>query len=192
MTQLLPGPPYQDHIVLDGAVSPGLAIVKGAGTPRRWDVRDGYGVTGAVCVFTGQGLATFDVDIFAWTDAHFLAWPIFARLTLVNPPIGARPTSMSIQHPALQDPPLTVSQVVVTNVSQWEQDPDGGGLWCRTISFLEYRKPRPALVAPLEGVPPVNGVPIVPIDPEELAIQANTNAIRRLSGQDRAELGHGP
>ncbi len=182
MTQILPGPPHQDFIVLAGAPSPGLAVLKQPGSPRKWDVRDGYGITGAVCVFMGEGLAAFDCDIFCWKDAHFVAWPIWARLCLVNPPIGARPTSMSIQHPILQDPPLKIDQVVVTNVTGWEQDPDGGGLWARTISFLQYRKPRPALVKPFEGPP---GSPVVvppPVDPELLQIQANSAAIAKLSG----------
>jgi hypothetical protein len=181
LADIIGGPPNQDYIVLAGAPSPGLAIVKGAGSPRKWDVRDGYGLTGAVCVFMGEGLATFDVDIFCWKDEHFLAWPLFARLTLVNPPIGARPTSMSIQHPTLNDPPLSISQVVVTNVTAWEQDPDGNGLWCRTISFLQYRKPRPALVKPFEGPP---GSPVVvppPVDPELLQIQANAATITNLA-----------
>lgn len=173
--------PEQDYIVLGGVPSPGLAVVKGAGSPRKWDVQNGYGLTGATCIFMGEGLATFDVDIFCWTKAHFALWPAFARLTLVNPPIGARPTSMFIQHPALNDPPLSISQVVVTNVTQWEQDGDTG-LWARTISFLQYRKPRPALVKPFEGPP---GSPVVvpqPIDPELLQIQANSAAIAKLAG----------
>lgn len=182
VADVLGGPPHQDYIVLAGAPTPGLAVVRGAGSPRKWDVRDGYGLTGAVCVFMGEGLASFEVDIFCWEPEHFLAWPIFARLTLVNPPIGARPTSMSIQHPVLNDPPLSISQVVVTNVGQWEQDPDGNGMWVRTISFLQYRKPRPALVKPFEGPPgsPVNVPP--PVDPELLQIQANAAAIAKLAG----------
>lgn len=182
LADVVGGPPHQDFIVLAGAPSPGLAVVKGAGSPRNWDVQKGYGLTGATTIFTGQDLSKFDVDIFCWEPEHFLAWQVFARLTLVNPPIGARPTSLSIQHPTLQDPPLTISQVVVTNVSQWEQDPDGSGLWSRTISFLEYRKPRPALVKPFEGPP---GSPVAvqpPIDPELLLIQANAAQIAKLAG----------
>lgn len=179
----LPDPftPNQDNIVLAGFPSPGLAMVKGAGSPRKWDVRDGYGITGATCVFMGEGLATFDVDIFCWEPEHFLAWEVFSRATLANPPIGARPTSMSIQHPTLNGSPLSILQVVVTNVSGWEQDPDGNGLWSRTISFLQYRKPRPALVKPFEGPPgsPVKVPP--PVDPELLQIQANAAAITKLA-----------
>jgi hypothetical protein len=135
----------------------------------------------------GEGLATFDVDIFCWKPEHFLAWQLFARAVLTNPPIGGRPTSMSIQHPTLNDPALSISQVVVTDVGAWEQDPGGTGLWSRTLSFLQYRKPRPALVAPQEGVP---GAPIavVPIDPEELLIKANARRIAALGGQDISDF----
>jgi hypothetical protein len=182
VSDILAGPPHQDFIVLAGAPSPGLAAVKKPDSPRKWDIRDGYGLSGAVVVFMGQGLSAFDVDIFCWEDVHFAEWKVWATLTLTNPPIGARPTSMSIQHPVLNDAPLSIKQVVVTNCTGWEQDPDGTGLWARTISFLEYRKPRPALVKPFEGPP---GSPIVvapPTDPELLLIQANTAAIAKLSG----------
>jgi hypothetical protein len=181
-TDLLDGPPNQDFIVLAGAPSPGAAVVKGAGSPRKWDVRDGYGLSGAVVVFMGQGLSAFDVDIFCWEPEHFLAWKLFATLTLTNPPIGARPTSMAIQHPALNDAPLSIKQVVVTNVTQWEQDPEGTGLWCRTISFLEYRKPRPALVKPFEG-PPGSPVAVAPpASPDEVLIASLTATVAKLAG----------
>jgi hypothetical protein len=175
------GAPTQDYIVLGGFPSPGKAVIRGAGSPRKWDVRDGYGLTGAVTVFMGEGLATFEVDIYCWEDHHFLAWPIWAKLTLANPPIGARPTSQSIKHPQLNDPPLTIDQVVVTDVSQWE-DIDETGYWMRTIKFLQYRKPRPALVKPFEGPPgsPINVKP--PVDPEVLIIQQNAAQIAALAG----------
>lgn len=176
------GAPTQDYIVLGGFPSPGKAVVRGASSPRKWDIRDGYGLTGAVCVFMGEGLATFEVDIYCWEEFHFLQWPIWAKLTLANPPIGARPTSQSIKHPQLNDPPLTIDQVVVTDVTQWEQDPDETGLWMRTIKFLQYRKPRPALVKPFEGPPgsPINVKP--PVDPEVLIIQQNAAQIAALAG----------
>jgi hypothetical protein len=173
--------PHQDFIVLQGLPSPGVAVVRGASSPRNWDVQKGYGLTGATTIFTGEDLAKFDVDILAWETQHFIEWEVFARATLVNPPIGARPISMSIQHPLLNAAPLSILQVVVTNVTQWEQDSDGGGLFMRTISFLQYRKPRPALVKPLEGPP---GSPVAvekPVDPEALEIQANFATIGGLA-----------
>ena len=49
--------PYQDYIVLAGQRSPGLAVVRGSDSPRKWDVRNGYGFSGATIVYTGLGLA---------------------------------------------------------------------------------------------------------------------------------------
>lgn len=173
--------PNQDVIVLAGVPSPGVAVVRGADSPRDWDVQKGYGLTGATTIFTGQGLAKFDVDIFCWESLHFQAWKLFSKLTLENPPIGGRPTSMFIQHPQLNDPPLSIGQVVITNVTQWEQDPDGSGMWSRTISFLEYRKPRPALVKPFEGPPGLLSKAVTPVDPELLIIQKNAAQIAALA-----------
>ncbi len=183
MTLGLPGPPNQDYIVLGGFPSPGLAVVKNAGTPRKWDVREPTYMSGGTCIFIGEALATFDVDIFCWETAHFVAWQFFAKMTLA-PPGGqfGLPISRSIQHPALNDYPLTISQVSVTNVSQWEQDPDGGGLWCRTISFLQYRAPKPAAAKVFEGPP---GSPVVvppPIDPQLMIIETQSTQITKLAG----------
>ncbi len=180
MSDLIPGAPQQDYIVLAGVPSPGKAVVRGASSPRKWDVQAGYGLTGATVIFNGEGLAQFDVDIYVWEPEHFIQWEPFAKLTLENPPLGARPTSMSIQHPMLNSPPLKITQVVVTNVTQWEPS-DETGEWMRTISFLQYRKAKPALVKPLEGPPgsPVNVEP--PVDPELLMIKANSEQIAKLS-----------
>lgn len=175
------GAPTQDYIVLGGFPSPGKCVVRGAGSPRKWDVRDGYGITGATSVFMGESLASFDVDIYCWEDHHFIAWPIWAKLTLANPPIGARPTSQSIKHPQLNDPPLTIDQVVVTNVTQWE-DVDDTGLWMRTISFLQYREGRFALVKPFRGPPgsPINVPP--PVNPEAAVITSGMASLAAMPG----------
>jgi hypothetical protein len=181
LADLLGGPPYQDYIVLAGERSPGLAHVRGAGSPRNWDIRAGYGFTGAVVVFTGTGLAKFDVDIFAWENEHFGAWKKFARRCLMAPAPGLRATSMSIQHPELNDPPLTITQVVVEDVTQWEQSPSDPGLWARAIKLIQYRKPTPILVKPAEGPPgsPINVKP--PDDPEVALIKTKTEQIDKLA-----------
>ena len=182
MSDLIPGPPQQDYIVLAGTPSPGKAVVRGASSPRKWDIQAGYGLTGATVIFNGEGLAQFDVDFYAWEPEHFVLWEVFAKLTLENPPIGARPTSMSIQHPALNSPPLKITQVVVTNVTQWDLS-DETGEYMRTVSFLQYRKAKPALVKPLEGPP---GSPVAvepPIDPQEMLIRDQNAEIKRLSDE---------
>ena len=87
---------------------------------------------------------------------------------------------MSIAHPQLNDPPLTITQCVVTNVTQWEQSSSEEGVFCRTISFLQYRAPLPILVKPFEG-PPGNPLAITPpVDPEVMQIKANADQIANL------------
>jgi len=43
----------------------------GASNPRGWDVRQGYGTSGATVVYTGDGLAKFSIKVFLWEDEHF-------------------------------------------------------------------------------------------------------------------------
>lgn len=175
---LVGGPPTQDWIELAGHRSPGLAVVRAAGTPRTWDIRQAYGFTGAVVTFTGAGLAKFEVDIYAWLPAHFSAWKTFAKATLAAPAPVRNPASLAIRHPVLTDPPLAIEQVVVEDVSQWEQNEDGG-LWVRTIKFIQYKRPLPVLVTPLQGPP---GAPIaVKPDPELAQIAENAKRIAELA-----------
>ena len=184
LADIVGGPPNQDYIVLAGMPSPGLAVVKGAGSPRKWEIPDAFAQTGSNIKYRGEKPSAFDVDIFCWTDAHFLAWPIFARLTLSAPiAIGPPVLAMSIQHPTLNDPPLSILQVVVTNVSAWEQDPDGTGLWCRTISFLQYRKGINVGLGPtLTGPPGSPLVVIPPVNPEALMIESTATSVANMPG----------
>lgn len=174
--------PVQDWIVLAGEKSPGVAVVRGAETKRTWDIQNGYGTDGATLVFHGGELTKFDVDIFAWLPEHFSAWKRFARATLLPPTDRARVTSMSIEHPLLNDPPVSIQQVVVEGISQWEQDPEDM-LWVRTIKFIQYRAPVPVLARPDVGPPgsPINVKPPVDIQVEEM--RTNTAEIKFLSNQ---------
>lgn len=180
LADLLGGPPHQDWIYLGGQRSPGLAVVKGAGSPRNWDIRAGYGMTGAFVVFTGQGLAKFDVDIFAWEKEHFDDWKKFARRVLMAPSVGLRPRSLPISHPTLNAPPLSILQVVVEDVTQWEQGSDDG-LWACTIKLIEYREPIPILLTPRKGPDPVAPNLEPPKSPEELLAADKLKVIEDLA-----------
>ncbi len=175
----LGSPPAQDFIVLAGKRSPGLAVVRGGGDPRTWDIRAGYGLTGATIVYTGAGLATFEVDIFLWENAHWPAWDLFAKATLEQPAPVRNPTSLSIQHPVLNKAPLRINQVVVEDPGAFEQD-DEGGLWRTTIKFIAYRKAVPVLVKPFEGPPGVKTN--VAEDPELAEIREKAAIIKGLGG----------
>lgn len=172
--------PVQDFIVLGGLPSPGLAIIRGPNSPRKWDIQQGFGFSGATLVYTGTDLAKLEVDIVAWLPEHFAAWEIWAKAVLGAPKPVRNPASLSIEHPILSSAPLSITQIVVEDVTGWEQvEP---GKWIRTIKMIQYRAPKPILVRPFEGPP---GDPITvsaPVDPELQAIQANQVQIAKLAG----------
>ncbi|WP_437567909.1 hypothetical protein [Sorangium sp. So ce542] len=89
-------------VVLASRRTPGLAEVVGAGSPRDWDERKGYGISGAFLVYTGDGLAKFSVKVYLWEDAHFEEWESF-KLIVDKPARGVRPKALDIYHPALDD-----------------------------------------------------------------------------------------
>lgn len=152
---------YQDQIFLAGLPNPGVAeFVKPANAPRNWDVRQGYGYSGAFIVYTGDGLAKFSVKLTCWSPPDLFAeWTPFAAL-LKKPPKGLTPSQLSafalgISHPLLNMDPINVSSVVVEDLSQWVQDDDGE--WTMTIDFLQFRAPAPALGKPDKTIPGIEG-----------------------------------
>jgi hypothetical protein len=163
--------------------SPGVAKIKGAGSPRDWDIRKGYGFSGASLVFTGTSLSEFDVDIFIWEPEHWLLWEAFsALLTNPPPPPGVLPTSLAIDHPLLNKKPWLITKVVVKDISSWEVS--DLGLWSLSIKFIQYRKAMPALLPPLEG-PPGAGVAPVPLTAQQkinAALDADNIALRAKAG----------
>lgn len=175
--------PTRRYIILSAAgvslPSPGVAKIKKAGSPREWDIRKGYGFSGASLVFTGMGLAKFDVDLFLWTPSHFLQWEAFSvLLTNPPPPPGVLPTSLAIDHPILNKKPWLITKVVIEDVSTW--DCNDTGLWSLTISFIQYRKALPALLPPLEGPPGASKVPVPMTAQQKLnaALDAENAALR--------------
>jgi hypothetical protein len=137
---------------MSGRVTPGAARIRKASDPRTWEVRKGYGFSGANTVFTGDDLKPFSVDILLWLPEHFDEWATFAKV-LVKPTARTRSKAIGIYHPILRVPPLNISAVVVTDVSQF--DTDDQGLWMCTIELLPFRAPKPALVKPAAAVPGV-------------------------------------
>lgn len=176
LSTLFVGFPQQPYIVLGALTSPGVATVNGLGSPREWDIRQGYGFSGATVVYKGTGLSEFTVDIDLWKPEHFIEWNIFAAI--LAPPIpGPAGFALGIQHPIINGPPHGIHEVVVKNVSQPVQSELGK--WTYTISFLQYRKPLPALSRPIAAIKAV-GVP-VPTAQDAAEIE-----MRKLAAQAKA------
>ncbi len=138
-------PPIQDFVILGGEKSPGRATVTGAGSPRKWDKQSGFGFSGASLIFLGEDLSDFDLLIDLWEPEHWVAWNSFARV-LEKPPIGVRAKALEIVHPLINRSPIKITQVVIRDVTQFEQSDTG--LWTARIPLTAFRAPKPALGKP--------------------------------------------
>ncbi|RYG17861.1 hypothetical protein EON82_23340 [bacterium] len=118
---------------------------------RNWDVKPGFGVQGAFCVYTGEGLATFDATFEFWNEEKEVLWDAFANVFLTAPK-GVKPGALGIYHPVLVKPPFRIQNVQVTDI-------EGFGLvspgkWQTRLTFLEYRPPLPFVPKKTEPVVP--------------------------------------
>lgn len=162
-----------DHVILQGQESPGICVIEGAGSPRQWDERRGYGISGATSIYKGAKLVHFSLKFTLWTAEHFAEWATFSQL-LMRPPTGTRPTVMAISHPILED--LGVIHVAVEDLLQPVQDDTGG--WVYEAKMIQYRRPRPALARPdgSEGGPEVD-------DAGDRAIANRTATVESLGAE---------
>lgn len=173
------GFPRQPYIILGALASPGVATIRDLDLPRKWDVQNGYGFTGAVAVYNGTGLARFKVDIDLWLPEHFLEWNLFA--TILAPPLpGPAGFALGIQHPIVNGPPHNIRAVVVENVSQPVQSDTGK--WTYTLSLLQYRKPMRALSRPIANIPAAGVAAPTAQSAAELKMQALAAQAKALGG----------
>lgn len=144
-----------DYIMIGGDVSPGKATVHGALIQRGWDIRKGYASTGATLAPTGDQPAKFGIRFEFFEDEEIDAWEVFAKkyfsAAVRFEPGTIKPRALGIAHPLLNSPPLSISEVVVEEVSQLEQDDTG--LWSTEVKFIQYRKPVQAADPPKASIP---------------------------------------
>jgi len=162
-----------DFIVLSGVRSPGICELEKASSPRRWDERRGFGLSGATTIFRGVALSHFVAKFRLYSAEDWAGWSTFSTM-LARPPVGERPRALEIVHPILED--LGISAVGVEELKQPIQT--GHGEWTVEVLFIEYRKLAPALSAPDGAAAAVTD----PIDRE----------IERLAGQVAALAGVTP
>jgi hypothetical protein len=157
-----------DKAILGGKQTPGLCEITGANSPRNWDERDGFGLSGALLVFRGVKLSHFSISFKLLNAQDWDDWHTFAP-TVAKPPLGKRPRSLDISHPITEE--VGIRSVVVDDVLAPVQADDG--VWIVEIRLIEFRKPVFALAKP-------QGSTATPVDPVELEIQANNDRIVRL------------
>lgn len=86
-----------DYVLLAGQRSPGIAEIQGASSPRRWEQRRGYGLSGATVVFRGTGLAQFKLLLRLTTEEQWTEWHAFRPLVQRPPPPNPPSTSTTAQ-----------------------------------------------------------------------------------------------
>lgn len=157
----------QDFVTLGGRRTPGLAEVVGAGSPRRWDERESYGVAGALVVYYGLKLSHFSVLVRLITDQDWLDWYAFKPL-VDKKPLGRRQGPLDIAHPITAG--CGIHSVVVEDVLQPDQIEDG--IWQVEIKLIEYR-------APVSALAKAEGAEATPADPEDAIIEEDRREVAR-------------
>lgn len=136
-------PDLYDFPRMNGTRCPLLTDVSGAASPRKWDEKQGQGLSGATLVFTGEGLAKPVLRFFAWKSEHFVAWEIF-RPIIATVPTKNKSAAISIEHPFLNE--LGCAAVVIEEEGMWTQA--SPGLFTKDMKCSQYRAPKPAGAKP--------------------------------------------
>ncbi len=159
-----------DHILLANTRSPGLATIDGASTPRQWDQRRGYGLTGSTVIYRGNRLSPFVVQLKLLTTQDWEDWEDFRQI-VQRAPAGERSRAMDIWHPILVD--LGIVSVVIEDVTQPRKDGDTN-VWLIDIKCLEFRLPVFDLAQP-------EGSDERPDDPVDRYIEELTGQVQELA-----------
>jgi hypothetical protein len=144
---------------------------------RNWDVQQGFGLQGAFCVYTGEGLAAFDATFEFWSEEKEALWDAFASIYLTAPK-GIKPAALGVYHPILYKPPFSIKNVQVTEIEGWSLI--SPGRWQTRLSFLEYRPPAPFKPVKTEPVVPavVKVPPARPATEQDLRVAASTARLK--------------
>lgn len=170
-------PPIQDFISLDGQRSPGRATIVGAGSPRKWDKPGGYAISGSQLLYIGDELPDFDVIIDLWeSPRHWIEWNHFAHVLEPYKRVAGAAKFLDIVHPLLYRAPLRINQVVIRDVTQFEQSPKG--LWtCRILMTAWKGEPKTAYAKPNGTIPAFGaGLPSLEQDPVIASLVARVRA----------------
>ena len=176
--------PAQDYVRIGGDKSPGRCRVRNVHTPRGWDVRQGYGLTGATLVPKGDEPATFELHFAFWDENDIPAWYAYAAKYFDKSvrfvPGSLTPKALGISHPQLSAPPIRITECVVADATDLEND--GEGLWECIVSCLQYRKPKPVPSPPDAAIPAASAPNPTAQDSYDATIQDKLSTINSLAG----------
>lgn len=181
---------------LAGVPLPGQWLLVDATRTFGWQMRKGYGLTGATIVPIGDDLMTAKFAIKIWTSSDAGVYRTLLK-TLLKKPAGVLPgvptsAGMGVDHPSLKD--MGISAVVVKSVTPLFSPlvtSGGKGPWTAAVEFWEFRAPLPAIPTPSTVYPdraPPNPSAQDSLDAEnnrlanQFAAQGNALANKMLGG----------
>lgn len=177
--------PAQDYVLINGEKSPGKAIVQRPNSPRGWDERKGYALTGATLVPTGNPLAEFSILFQFWDPADMPAWYAYAAKYFDESvrfnPGTMQPRALGINHPILAAPPIRITAVVVVDAVAHGMIEETG-LWQWEIFFKRYRKTKIAPPAPIAAIPAAATSKPTAQDAADIEIQQKLAEFQQLAG----------
>lgn len=158
--------------MLGGVRTPGILTLSGSnGSPRKWDERGGYGLSGSTLVFTGKGLSAWDMLLELYTPQDIAQFHAFRRVaTLLN--TDAIRKGLDIVHPAVND--YGVKKCVITDISFPKTRDDG--VTEILIPCKQWRRPKFALSKP-------DSTQATPTDPVEQRIAFKTGELNAVNQQ---------
>lgn len=163
--------------------SPGVCkIGPGKGIPRNWQVREGFGLSGATQAFRGLGLAEFSLTIRMWRTEDRAAFTAFDG-AIEPSPLGAPEKVYLISNPRLAL--RSITQCVFLNAPIPTDNDDGS----ETVVYecRQARKPLPSLTSPTAaGAATPEGAAK---DAYQARIEQHLQTIDNLLGANQASTG---
>lgn len=162
--------------------SPGVCTITGDGIPRNWQVREGYGLSGATQAFRGLGLAEFQLELRLWRPEDRTQFTIFDA-AIEPSPLGAPEKIYRISNPILSLRGIT--QCVFLNAPFVKHNDDLSDTV--TYKCRQARKPLPTLTSPTAaGAASPEGAAA---DAYQARIQQHLTEIDNLLGANQASAG---
>jgi hypothetical protein len=124
-----------DKVIMAGRITPGIAEITGADSPRKWDESSGPGLSGALLLYRGNALSHFSINLYLYTVEDWNDWAAF-RPFVLKKPLGKVPRAFDVSHPQLAE--VGIHSCVIENVHAPEQTDNG--VWIIQIPCIEFRK----------------------------------------------------
>jgi hypothetical protein len=187
------GLPVADTFAIGVDLCPGKAMLTGGSTPRGWDERQSYGMTGATLVPTGDHLGTWTFRVLLWCETDATGSPAGQQWTAFQTffakylsksvrfvPGTIKPRALGIYHPVMSA--YGVTEVVVEDVTAMVQPEDEDFFECE-IRFREYRPPQLALGKPDVAIPAAQQAGPTAEDAADAEMAQKTAQLTQLAGQ---------